>query len=123
MEEATFYLLDAYHQKYPMSIFFDVRFSTFDFTYLHLCKKPSTKIDKLGYFWVRFFWSPPLGKQPSLFDVRFSMFVLGNVCGQHIHQSRIQRLVLSVICVYDLFLVLEICASDKYDETEAMPIA
>ena len=51
------------------------------------------------------------------------MSVLGNVCGQHIHQSRIQRLVLSVISVYDLFLELEICASDKYDETEAMPIA
>ena len=29
------------------------------------------------------------------------MYVLGTVCGQHKHHIRIQRLVLSVMCVYD----------------------
>ena len=32
-------------------------------------------------------------------DVRFSIYVLGTVCCQHINQSRIWRWVLSVICV------------------------
>ena len=73
----------------------------FEFTSVHLCQKPNTKMDKLGRFGLSTVRSL-LRKRPSLFDVSFLMYMLGTVCSQHKHRSQIQHWVLSVICVHDL---------------------
>ena len=53
-------------------------------------------MDKLGHF-LREEALTILPKWPCLFDIRFSMYVYGNVYTEHLHRSQIRCLVLSVI--------------------------
>ena len=53
-------------------------------------QKPNVEMAKLGHFRLREVVSL-FKKRPSLFDVRFSMYLLGTVHCQQIHQRRIRR--------------------------------